>query len=487
MKTFIAISSVSGVVATGVVEPKPDAAEGGGFTPLTACPEAGKAASLVVAGCHSLVQIDGKTFGDPLEQAAMMGVKWRFNPKTQTALPTEDFKDPARDKALADAEARRAEIVARTPPGKPQPPPVPRPVPPKRTWRGSPSVKILVRNHFSSALQRMSTVAAVSAGAGGGAADWVCLKGSPEMVATLLKDKPRGYDAAYRALAEEGMRVIALAHRPLGEGESARVRDARNPLTRAEMERDLIFDGFLAFACATRVDTADVVQALKASAHSVMMATGDSALTALHVANEVGIAAGGLENGLMLARVESGRSSGLKTFAEHEIYWTAEHGGAALARHRIAAGRARYALEAADAEALHDAGADQHLHAGREGGDERADREDHQRRLHEHLLAEEVGELAPHRRGGGHRQQGGHHDPGVAGLGAVEVGHDARQRVGDHGAREHGHEHRQQQPAQRLEHLAVRHLRLRTRRRGSDRGGWDGLAHGLSIHAGTNS
>ena len=262
----------------------------------------------MIAGCHSLVQIDGKTFGDPLEQAALMGVKWRFNPKTQTALPTEDFKDPARDKALADAEARRAEIVARTPPGKPQPPPVPRPVPPKRTWRGSPSVKILVRNHFSSALQRMSTVAAVSAGAGGGAADWVCLKGSPEMVATLLKDKPRGYDAAYRALAEEGMRVIALAHRPLGEGESARVRDARNPLTRAEMERDLIFDGFLAFACATRVDTADVVQALKASAHSVMMATGDSALTALHVANEVGIAAGGLENGLMLARVESGPS-----------------------------------------------------------------------------------------------------------------------------------------------------------------------------------
>ena len=305
------------LVATGVVTPivaggkegDPDSGKNTtGYSKLTPCPEASKSASLVIAGCHSLVQIDGKTFGDPLEQAALMGVKWRFNPKTQTALPTEDFKDPARDKALADAEARRAEIVARTPPGKPQPPPVPRPVPPKRTWRGSPSVKILVRNHFSSALQRMSTVAAVSAGAGGGAADWVCLKGSPEMVATLLKDKPRGYDAAYRALAEEGMRVIALAHRPLGEGESARVRDARNPLTRAEMERDLIFDGFLAFACATRVDTADVVQALKASAHSVMMATGDSALTALHVANEVGIAAGGLENGLMLARVESGPS-----------------------------------------------------------------------------------------------------------------------------------------------------------------------------------
>ena len=300
------------LVATGVVTPlvagsadDPDSGKNvTGYSKLTACPEASKSASLVIAGCHSLVQIEGKTFGDPLEQAALMGVKWRFNPKTQTALPTEDFKDPARDKALAEAEARRAEVVARTPPGKPLPPPVPRPVPPKRTWRGSPSVKILVRNHFSSALQRMSTVAAVSAGGGAPGAVWVCLKGSPEMVATLLRHKPCGYDAAYRALAEEGMRVIALAHRPLSEGESARARDATRPLTRDEMERDLIFDGFLAFACATRVDTPDVVRALKASSHSVMMATGDSALTALHVANEVGIACGGLENALMLAPMD---------------------------------------------------------------------------------------------------------------------------------------------------------------------------------------
>ena len=39
--------------------------------------------------------------------------------------------------------------------------------------------------------------------------------------------------------------------------------------------------------------------------------------------------------------------------------------------------------QAADAEALHDAGADQHLHRRGEAGDERADREDDQRRLHE--------------------------------------------------------------------------------------------------------
>jgi hypothetical protein len=61
--------------------------------------------SLVIAGCHSLVQVDGKTFGDPLEQAALMGIKWRFDPKTQNAQPTEHFNDPFRDAAVAEAGA----------------------------------------------------------------------------------------------------------------------------------------------------------------------------------------------------------------------------------------------------------------------------------------------------------------------------------------------------------------------------------------------
>ena len=126
------------------------------------------------------------------------------------------------------------------------------------------------------------------------------MKGSPEKVATLLAEKPEGYDAAYRKLAEQGLRIVALAHRQLASHESSRLKDQKNPLTRDEMERGLHFDGFLAFACPVRTDTPDVIKALRASSHNVMMATGDSALTALHVANEVGIAEGGLERALML-------------------------------------------------------------------------------------------------------------------------------------------------------------------------------------------
>ncbi|EEH54606.1 p-type ATPase superfamily [Micromonas pusilla CCMP1545] len=256
------------LVAVGVVTPVSGAGAGGEdgeYSELTPCAEASKAASLVVAGCHSLVQVDGKTFGDPLEQAALRGVKWRFDPRSQTAPPT-------------------------------------------RSWTGRPMVKILVRNHFSSALQRMSAVANVVQNSNDAPAAWVLMKGSPEIVATLLTKKPAGYDRAYRKLAEQGYRIIALAHRVLSTDEAHRVKDPRCPLTRDEMERGLTFDGFLAFACPVRTDTPDVVKALKASSHTVMMATGDSAMTALHVANEVHIASGGLERALTL--VASGGGGG---------------------------------------------------------------------------------------------------------------------------------------------------------------------------------
>ncbi|OUS46274.1 ATPase type 13A [Ostreococcus tauri] len=230
--------------------------------------EASQTASIVIGGCHALLQIDGKMFGDPLEKAALLGIKWKYDPATHTATPKIDDNIT-------------------------------------RSWGGedATSVKILVRNHFASALQRMSIIADVKSLSISGR--WSLVKGSPEMIKTLLKSVPEGYDAAYRSLAEEGMRVIALAHRELSEDESARVGSQNSPLTRDEAESNLVFDGFFAFACRVRADSAEVIHALKAASNNVMMATGDATLTALHVGNEVGIARGGLDGALILARGES--------------------------------------------------------------------------------------------------------------------------------------------------------------------------------------
>eukprot|EP00049_Salpingoeca_infusionum_P025583 m.20377 g.20377 ORF g.20377 m.20377 type:complete len:1339 (+) comp8156_c0_seq2:3-4019(+) len=204
--------------------------------------------ALVIAGCHSLVDIDGETTGDPLEKESLKSIGWQFNAITNTSTPKEKTKLPW------DASIR-------------------------------PAVKILHRYHFASRLQRMSVIADVSLS--GKTARWVLVKGSAEKIGTLLapSSRPSWYDATHKALAKQGMRVIALASRACPELEKANLED----VTRAVVETDLQFNGFVAFRCPVRKDSAAILQGLKESSHSLTMVTGDAVLTAIHVAIETGI------------------------------------------------------------------------------------------------------------------------------------------------------------------------------------------------------
>merc|ERR1719267_331599 len=83
------------------------------------------------------------------------------------------------------------------------------------------------------------------------------------------------------------MRVLALGHK-VASGSTAEEAAAQ---PREWVESGLTFDGFIAFACKTRSDSATVIAALTQSAHSVSMLTGDAPLTALHVAHETTICA----------------------------------------------------------------------------------------------------------------------------------------------------------------------------------------------------
>ena len=100
------------------------------------------------------------------------------------------------------------------------------------------------RYHFSSKLQRMSVLAAVRERGGPSGGEVVALvKGSPEGLAPLLSVRPAGYEGMYRSMAENGMRVLALARRRLTAEEQAAARGAagggRAPLARGEVERIL--------------------------------------------------------------------------------------------------------------------------------------------------------------------------------------------------------------------------------------------------------
>jgi len=216
---------------------------------LTQMNKVSGAAALVLAGCHSLVLVDGETTGDPLESASLMSMRWHLLDPSGHACPA-----PASEKKAA---------------GKPI-------VLPSNSSTIS-EVEILARHHFSSKLQRMScTIRA-------GGKKFAVAKGSPEAIGMLLASKPDGYDEKSQYLSKQGYRVIALAMKPLESNDAVE----RAKESRAACEKDLSFAGFIAFTCMVRKDTADVLRRLREGGMSIAMVTGDALLTAIHVAKEV--------------------------------------------------------------------------------------------------------------------------------------------------------------------------------------------------------
>jgi cation-transporting ATPase 13A1 len=210
------------------------------------------AAALVLAGCHSLVYIEGETTGDPLESESLKSMRWQLSQATGNAAPA-----PATEKKTG------GKVINLQPGGIVS------------------EVEVLTRHHFSSKLQRMSCVVkSVSNGK-----HFAVMKGSPEAVGDHLANKPDGYDDKAAFLSKEGYRVISLGYRPLSTGSA--IEKARE--ARANCESDMQFAGFIAFTCRVRKDTSAVLMRLMEGGLSIAMVTGDALLTAVHVAKEVNI------------------------------------------------------------------------------------------------------------------------------------------------------------------------------------------------------
>lgn len=232
--------------------------------------ETNKDACVVLGACQALVKLSDKVVGDPIEMAAIHSIGWEYNPTTAKVSPG------AKSVCCSEGELH---------------------------------VQILFRHHFSSRLQRMSVLACIRE-RNGSSESLALVKGSPEAIKKLLATVPVGYDSTYRALAEDGMRVLALAKRTLNGQEAemahAAARTGKGP-AREDVECGLSFVGFVAFSCLVRRDTAEVIQELQRSSHCVAMATGDAALTALYVGREVGITSKDKSKGLVLNKTDSGR------------------------------------------------------------------------------------------------------------------------------------------------------------------------------------
>lgn len=234
-------------------------------------PEANAEATVVLSGCHSLVLIDEKVAGDPVEAAALKAIKWEILEKKQTECRPKPAHLASRGSfTIKDGNGGRVEVN---------------------------SLEIETRHHFSSKLQRMSIVARLGKRSQG----IVLTKGSPEAVALLLKKSaiPQGYDESAGLLAKEGMRVLGLAYKVLNTPEEI----AACSNSRAVAESELEFAGFVAFTCRVRKDTGEIIKQLKDGKHQIAMVTGDAILTAIHVAKEVAIVEG-IKEGILVLAIE---------------------------------------------------------------------------------------------------------------------------------------------------------------------------------------
>jgi Ca2+-transporting ATPase len=107
--------------------------------------------------------------------------------------------------------------------------------------------------------------------------------GQPRPLTPAARDRVR---AQAGELAAQGMRVIAVASRPLPAGSGG-------GLARDEAERDLLLAGLAGLADPPRPDAAGAVRAVRSAGVRVVMVTGDHPATARAVAAQVGLDGGG--------------------------------------------------------------------------------------------------------------------------------------------------------------------------------------------------
>jgi Ca2+-transporting ATPase len=141
---------------------------------------------------------------------------------------------------------------------------------------------------FSSERKRMTTIHAMPSGR-----VLAFMKGAPEVVLARCARVQEGgetaaLDAARRgrllaaneALAEAALRVLAIAYKAL-PGQERRAAD--------EVEKDLIFLGFVGMMDPPRDEAVDAVRVCRQVGIRPVMITGDHKLTAMAVAKEIGI------------------------------------------------------------------------------------------------------------------------------------------------------------------------------------------------------
>ncbi|HEX6404974.1 MAG TPA: HAD-IC family P-type ATPase, partial [Pseudonocardiaceae bacterium] len=111
----------------------------------------------------------------------------------------------------------------------------------------------------------------------------LAVKGAPEVVLPCCRNAPPDLAAVAEALAGDGLRVLAVAQRPIELYEAHQAHEVVDkPLS------DLEFQGFLALADTPRPSSAPLISGLRDCGLNPVMLTGDHPRTALAIATTLG-------------------------------------------------------------------------------------------------------------------------------------------------------------------------------------------------------
>ncbi|KAM0238564.1 hypothetical protein ACHAPO_003532 [Fusarium lateritium] len=211
-----------------------------------------RAALHTMATCHSLRSVDDELVGDPLDLKMFEFTRWSYEEGKQNTSEEDE------------EQGSLAPSIARPP-------------------NGTIELGVQKTFEFVSNLRRASVIVRPFGQKSGD----IFVKGAPEAMKEICRPEsfPEDYDELLSWYTHKGYRVIGVASRHLKKLSWVKAQK----MTRAEVESDLDFVGFIVFENKLKPTTAAVLEELLASNIGAVMVTGDNILTAISVARECGL------------------------------------------------------------------------------------------------------------------------------------------------------------------------------------------------------
>lgn len=227
--------------------------------------DAQKAALFTMATCHSLRSVDEELVGDPLDVKMFDFTRWSYEEGQQSFAGDDDEENLGLSPSVARPPPEMASDMQTT----------------NRSGEAVPiELGVLKLFEFVSQLRRMSVIVRTFGQQSGD----IYVKGAPECMREICRPEsfPADYEEQLGYYTHKGYRVIGCATRHIKKLTWVKAQK----MTRADVESNLDFVGFIIFENKLKPTTSAVLDELLQSNIGAVMVTGDNILTAISVARE---------------------------------------------------------------------------------------------------------------------------------------------------------------------------------------------------------